>query len=313
MSRVPHPLAVVNRLHRVLAGVERLKSAVVIEREQAEIGRDVAIDKVEVEENERGVRVGQFKTKPVETILALVPVVQVVHVIRRPVHVAAQDERVGVLPVIVRLRLDRVLLGGGQPDGRSLDQDGERTGRAGGLDREPNGATRSCPDREPEVRVAPMQGLAKRGAVGKPRLDPQLLGTREIAGTYGNQKAQNLVGVRFRQNPCDRGVWRDRDDLRQGASARPRDQSGEHNQTSPGASGTEGGGPDGRMHVGFVNSKRHGQRNLPSQSVGAKIGFDKPRRWSGPRPGVKAGELPVPLIHQSLNAFPVFVGVSASL
>ena len=64
----------------------------------AKVGRDVAIEQVELEVDEDRFLVLHLEAKPVEPALAFRGVFQVIDVVGRPVHVAAEPQFVCLLP-----------------------------------------------------------------------------------------------------------------------------------------------------------------------------------------------------------------------
>ena len=90
-------LAIVDDLHRVLAleiklGPTRLR----VDRIDAEIGRDVAIEQVELEVDEDRLLVRDLEPEPVEAGFPFFLVFEVIDVVGRAVNVAAKTQLVGL-------------------------------------------------------------------------------------------------------------------------------------------------------------------------------------------------------------------------
>ena len=88
---VPLALAVVDDLHRVLAREIGLGPAALgVDRVDPEIGRDVAVEQIELEVNQDRLLVGDLEPEPVEARFPFVGVFEVVDVVGRAVDVAAE-------------------------------------------------------------------------------------------------------------------------------------------------------------------------------------------------------------------------------
>ena len=94
--------------HRVLAAQVGFRLACAgVEGVDFEIGRDVAIQEVELKVHEDRLASRHLEAKPVEAGLPLLHVVEIVHVVGRSIHVSAQLQHAGLLPGIIGLGLDR--------------------------------------------------------------------------------------------------------------------------------------------------------------------------------------------------------------
>ena len=105
---VPHALAVVDDLHRVLPDEVRLRP-VVLHREDGQVGRDVAVDQVEGEGDEDGLLGIDVEAEPIQPGAAFLGVFEPVHVVGRAVDRAAEDEPVRRAPVVVGLGFQGVV------------------------------------------------------------------------------------------------------------------------------------------------------------------------------------------------------------
>ena len=118
--------AVVHDLHRVLAaqvgrGAIRLR----VHREDPHVGRDVAVEQFELEVHEDRTVAGDIELEPVEPRASFPRVIEVIDVVGRSVHIAAEDDLVGVLPRVVRLGLECRPVGGGNVHPCPFDLDCE--------------------------------------------------------------------------------------------------------------------------------------------------------------------------------------------
>ncbi len=101
-------LAVVDDLHRVLAIEIGLGPAGLrVDRVDPEIGRDIAVEQIDLEIDEDGPLFGDLEPEPVQAGPALIRVLEVIDIVGRAIHVAAEPQLVGLLPGVVRLGLDR--------------------------------------------------------------------------------------------------------------------------------------------------------------------------------------------------------------
>ena len=212
--RVTLALPVMDDLHRVFAGeIERRPSALVIDRVDPEVGRDVAVKEIKLEVDKDRFSTLDLEPEPVEAAFSLLCVGKIIRVVGRAIDVAAELQRVGLLPSIVGLGLDGYALRFGERELSPLNANRERGATriiaSDQRDRDP--AVRGRAKGQVPIRIARVHFLPDRldagpGQLGRdtvPRAGRGLLETQ--------QQAERLARLEVAQQARSRLAWLERE------------------------------------------------------------------------------------------------------
>ncbi len=143
-----------------------------------------------------------LEPEPVEPRTAFVRVVEIIDVVGRAVDVAAEDKRVGVPPVVVRLGLDRRGVGGVDREPGPVEEDRKLWGSIVHADRDLSVAGLRRPVRKVRIGVARMEGLDQAIAAGTIQRDGCPVGRPRRPAPQGHQKPIGATGL-DREFPFD--------------------------------------------------------------------------------------------------------------
>ena len=163
-----------------------------------QVGRDVAIEQIELKVNQDRLLAGHLETEPVEPRLTFVGVVEIIDVVGGAIDVAAEPQLVGLLPRVVGLGLDRRAVRVGECQIASTRRGLER-GIAPALRLLASirlaWPSRAGPIGEIEVRIARVQLLGEPVCSGPCQLDREPVIGLDAAALEGDREAVGLAGL----------------------------------------------------------------------------------------------------------------------